>query len=82
MPILCKWFECPNIASPIGVKALSHQGANSGLLHTQKHVIELHSSILNMLCQKQSYIKLTHYSSALFKSIEYLNVIEGLSLGT
>lgn len=40
--------------------------------HAHEHVFELDTSIFSQLCQKCSYVKITHSSSALFKWIGYL----------
>lgn len=42
----------------------------------QRRVFELHTSILSQLCQKWPYLKITHSSSALFKSVTDLNAVE------
>lgn len=38
--------------------------------------------IFSWLCQKRPYLKSTHYSNALFKMVQYLNVIEDLGSNT
>lgn len=49
-------------------------------LHAQVCVFDLHTCSLKLGMSKANYLKVTHHSVALFKSVEYINVIEDLGL--